>query len=409
MKTLIIIAWRNIWRNKRRTLITAASVLFAVFLSSFMVSIQTGAWDKMVDNMVQYYYGYAQVHQEGYWEDRSLDNAFNLEEAKAQLPNPLIQQIELVPRIESFALASSGDLTMGVMVVGTDPVAENSMTELQERVVKGDYFKDGEPSALLAEGVAEKLKLGVGDTLILISQGYHGTNAAGKYAVKGITRFGSPELNKQMVFLPLQEAQFFYRAESLVTSLAINMDRSDLEPTVKTLKTNLNEEEYEVMAWEELLPALVEAKEVDAASNYIVLLILYVIIAFGIFGTILMMTKERQYEFGVLTAIGMSRGRLAITTWLEIFFLGMIGAIAGILVSFPLVYYFHINPIDMSAMQQGMDDVYEKFGMEPIIPAAFKISIFLGNAFTVFIITTLLSIYPIINIFRLKPVEAMRA
>ena len=110
-----------------------------------------------------------------------------------------------------------------------------------------------------------------------------------------------------------------------------------------------------------------------------------------------------------MTAIGMSRGRLALVTWLEIFFLGMIGAIAGILVSIPLVYYFHINPIDMGAMQQGMDDVYEKFGMEPVIPAAFDLTIFLGNALTIFIITTLLSIYPIINIFRLKPVEAMRA
>lgn len=409
MKTLISIAWRNIWRNKRRTFITAASVLFAVFLSSFMVSIQTGAWDKMVDNMVTYYFGYAQIHQVGYWDDRTLDNSFSLEEAKKDLPTELVEQSALVPRIESFALASSGDLTMGVMVVGTDPEAENAMTDLQDRLVEGAYFQEGEASVLLAEGVAEKLKLGVGDTLILISQGYHGTNAAGKYAIRGITRFGSPDLNKQMVFLPLNEAQFFYRAESLVTSLALNIDRSALEPTVEALKANLNQEKYEVMDWEELLPALVEAKEVDSAGNYIILMVLYVIIAFGIFGTVLMMTKERQYEFGVMTAIGMSRYRLALTTWLEIVFLGMIGAVAGILVSIPLVYYFHVNPLDMSAMQQGMDDAYEKFGMEPIIPAAFDYMIFLGNALTIFIITTLLSIYPIINIFRLKPVEAMRS
>lgn len=409
MKTLILIAWRNIWRNKRRTLITAASVLFAVFLSSFMVSIQTGAWDKMVDNMVTYYFGYAQVHQDGYWEDRTLDNSFSLNAAKEQLPSDLQENIGLVPRIESFALASTGDLTMGVMVVGTDPDAENAMTQLAERVVEGSYFEPNEASALLAEGVAEKLKLSVGDTLILISQGYRGTNAAGKYVIKGITRFGSPDLNKQMVFLPLHEAQYFYRAESLITSLAIDVDRNEAEPTVRALKANLQEDQYEVMDWEELLPALVEAKEMDAAGNYIILIVLYVIIGFGIFGTVLMMTKERQYEFGVMTAIGMSRGRLALITWMEIVFLGMIGAVAGILVSIPLVYYFHLNPIDMGAMQQGMDDAYEKFGMEPIIPAAFDLKIFFGNAFTIFIITTLLSIYPIVNIFRLKPVEAMRA
>lgn len=409
MSTLFKIAWRNIWRNRRRTLITSASILFAVLMATFMNSIQKGAWDKMIDNVVNFYFGYAQVHENGYWDEQSIDKAFPLEDSLRELPAQIPELQRLVPRLESFALASYGASTMGVLVVGTDPATENGMTALEERLVDGRYLEGDRPEVLIAEGVGKNLKLTVGDTLVLISQGYHGVNAAGKYPIVGIVRFGSPELNKQMAYLPLPVAQQFYGANGLVTSLALQIaDQDAVNEVVKATKERIGDEEYEVMKWQEMLPDLVQAKEVDTAGNYIILLILYVIIAFGIFGTILMMTKEREYEFGVLVAIGMNRWKLGLTVWLEIAMLGLIGAFAGIAASFPLVLYFHLHPLDFTEMSQEMADVYEKFGFEPIFPAAFEWDLFLNQALIVLLITTVLAFYPAFKIYRLQAVKAMR-
>lgn len=411
MRTLFKLAWRNIWRNKRRTIITAASILFAVLLAAFMQSIQKGAWDRMVDNVVNFYFGYVQIHSKGYWEEQSLEKAFPMESALSDLPLQVPQIQALVPRLESFALAAHGEKTTGILVVGTDPLAEDNMTGLRKKLIEGNYFGADEDAVLLAQGAAENLQIKTGDTLVLISQGYHGANAAGKYVVKGIVKFGSPELNKQMVYLPLQTAQHFFGAPGLLTSLAVKIgEKQEASVAIDRLREKLDTAQtYEVMGWEELMPELVEAREVDTAGNVIVLLILYVIIAFGIFGTILMMTKERSYEFGVLLAIGMKRHSMGFMVWLETVFLGLLGAVAGMIASLPLIYYFYVHPIDFGKFSKDMATAYEKFGFEPIFPAALDAGIFLQQALVVLAITSVMAIYPLIKIKTLRPVEAMRA
>ncbi len=404
---LLRLAWRNIWRNKRRTAITAASILFAVLFATFMEAIQKGAWDHMISSVVNYYYGYVQVHEEGYWEEQSINKAFALADSLEQLKEEVPEIKEVLPRIESFALASTGKHTSGVMVVGIDPEREDEMTNLKSRILEGRYLEAQEQAALVAEGVADKLELSVGDTIVLISQGYHGVNAAGKYVIKGLVDFGSPELNKQMVYLPLSVAQYFYGASGLVTSLALKLEeQDDIEPAMKALYNRLDTTTYEVMDWEEMLPDLVEAKAMDSAGNVIIYFILYLIIAFGIFGTILMMTKEREYEFGVLISIGMHRWQLGLTVWMEVIMLGLLGAFLGILASIPFVWYFNVNPLKFSGEYAA---AMENFGFEPIFPTKFAPEIFLTQALLVFIITGILAIYPLFKIGRLKLVEAMRA
>ncbi len=398
-------AWRNIWRNRRRTFITAASILFAVLFASFMDSLQRGAWDNMINNVVNYYFGYVQVHQNGYWEEQSIDKAFPLADSLAQVG--AVEGVEAVlPRLESFALAAAGETTSGVLVAGILPNVENKMTDLENRLVEGEYLTESDEAVLVASGVADKLGLALGDTLVLISQGYRGVNAAGKYPIKGIAKFGSPDLNKQMVYLPLPAAQYFYGAPGLATSLALKLGgQEDIKPVVAALRTQLDTSAYEVMDWEELLPDLVQARELDTAGNVIVYFILYMIIAFGIFGTILMMSKEREYEFGVLISIGLQRWQLALSVWVEVILLGVLGALSGILLSMPIVYYFKVNPIRFGG---EMASSLEKFGFEPIFPATFDMQIFMTQALYVFILTAVLALYPIFKIRKLQPVQAMR-
>ncbi len=405
---ILKIAWRNIWRNRRRTLITAASIFFAVFFSIFATSMNRGIFDKMIDDSVQSYMGYIQLHQKGYWEDRILDNAFEYRnELQVQLQKPESVKA-VVPRLESMAMASFGKQTKNVAVTGISPDAENQLTKLKSRLVAGQYLDANEQAILIGEGLAKKLKVSLGDSVILLSQGYRGVNAAQIYPIKGILSFGKPELSAAMVYLPLQTAQYYYGADRLVTSLVIDIEhRKEAPKVIQSLAHTIDTTNtYELLAWQQLIPDIMELKSTKEASNSVVIFILYFIVGFGIFGTILMMTKERTYEFGVLLSIGMKRQQLAFSVWIESLLLGIIGAIIGIIIAYALTYYLMINPI---VMQGDMAEAYIKFGMDPIMPASTDLDIFWTQALIVLSITTLLALYPCITIWRMKPVEAMRA
>ena len=149
MKEYLKIAWRNLWRNRKRTIITMSSVFFAVFLAAMMRSMQLGTYDVMEDNTIRNGTGHIQLHQQGYWDDRSINNTFSggdsLSRKIAQAEN-----VELaVPRLESFALASSGALSKGVAVIGTDPESENEASKLEKRIVEGRYLEKGDDGVLV--------------------------------------------------------------------------------------------------------------------------------------------------------------------------------------------------------------------------------------------------------------------
>ncbi|MEM1122391.1 MAG: FtsX-like permease family protein [Bacteroidota bacterium] len=407
---LLQLAWRNIWRNKRRTLITIGAIAFAVFLASFMRSFQKGVWDTVIDGAVNQFFGYVQIHGNGYWQDQTIDNSIEFNEALAALPQQVDLVEAVVPRIESFALASSGNLTAGVLVLGIDPEKEQQLTGIADKIIDGTYLSAEDNAVMVASGLAEKLGLGLNDTLVIISQGYHGVNAAGKYPINAIFEFGLPDLNKRLIVLPLKTAGIFYGAESRITTLALKInDRKTVPLAVADVKKALSPiEKYEVLEWPELIPELVEARQLDEAGGYIVLGILYLLITFAIFGTILMMTKERSYEFGVLTAIGMQRSKLFSVIWLETIIVAMVGVLLGVLMSTPIVYYFHIHPLDMATLAEEAVEAYEKMGIQSTLPTAFELGIFLQQALVIFLVTSILAIYPLITILKLKPIEAMR-
>ena len=402
---MINLAWRNIWRNKRRTFITLAAIVFAVFFAITMRSLQLGMYGNMIHNVVGFYSGYAQIHQKGYWDDKSIDNSFEFTEELKALGTNSENKVGFLPRLETFALASAVDVTRGCMIVGTDPELENQLTHINDKIIKGRTPAADASEILVAEGLAEYLKLDVGDTLVLIGQGYHGTNAAGKFPVCGIVKFGSPKLNDQLAYLPLAAAQYMTGAEGMLTSLVIMPDENrNIEETIAALSSQLGEN-YEVMKWQEMMPDVVQAIQADNAGGILMLIILYLVIGFGLFGTILMMTAERRFEFGILMAIGMRRGRLASMVVLETALLSIVGAITGIIVSIPITVMGYLYPLEFSGMAaEGM----ERMGIEPIIPFSLDPSIFLSQGAIVLTIALLLSLYPIRTLFQLKAVQAMR-
>lgn len=400
------LAWKNIWRNKRRTLITLASVFLAVVLSILMMSMKQGIYNRMISSMIESFTGYAQVHSNGYWESKNLDDSFILNQGFEDSLTAVKGISGLVPRIEGFALSASENLTRGAMVIGVDPEKERLHTAMNQRVSQGEYLKTDDKSVLIGAGLAEYLKLKVGDTLVLLGQGYHGQNAAGKYPIKGLVKYGSPELSNQLIILPLKEAQWFYGAKDRCTNLVLIIDNPKKAKKISLNIRSFISNNYEVMHWEELNPVLKEMIETDQKEGYVFMFILYLVISFGIFGTMLMMIAERMHEFGVMVAIGMKRIRLATIVWLEVVSISLLGAGLGILAAFPVCGYFYYYPIEFG---DEFGKMFEEYGMEPVLQASIDPGVFVQQAFIVAIIATIIAIYPFVRILKLSAIKAMRS
>lgn len=402
---LVKMAWKNIWRNRNRTLITMSSIFFAVILSVLTTSLQQGTFDNLIKNVVSFYTGYIQVHKNGYWNEQILDNSFeanNITENKI-LKTPNITGVS--PRLESFALASSHDITKGCLTIGIDPIKEDRITYLKNKIVQGSYLKANDKDVLLAEGLAERLKLKLNDTIILISQGYHGATAAGKFPIKGILKFGSPELNEKMLVMSLATAQDFFSAYGMVTTYVLSVrETKELKETVIAARSTLGKE-YEVMSWEEVMPDIKQHIKTDTSNMKYISGILYMLICFGIFGTLLMMITERKFEMGMLVAIGMKKSKLLVLFLFESVFTVFIGCLLGIAASIPVVHYFNKRPLRFGG---SVADAFARFGFEPIFPTSTDAANFINQGTIVLIIGLVLSLYPTYVIMRLDPISAMK-
>lgn len=407
MKTILKLAWRNIWRNKRRTLITVASIMFALFFAIIMRGFQKGSYAKMKENAIESYSGYIQIHKKGYWDDKNINNVFSLDK---EITTKLVSDsrvIDVIPRLESFALASSGESTKGVVVMGVSPDKEDKMTKIKSYMQEGEFINEEDKSILVAADLAKFLKVKVGDTLVLFSSGYHGQTAAGLYPVKGILKLPTPEMNKGTVYLPIKEAQYFFSTDNQLTALVFDLhDIDDAKNVQQEISKSIDLDKYEVMGWEVMNKELLQMIESDNAGGVIMIAILYLVIAFGIFGTVLMMTNERIREFSVMISVGMQKSKLALVVIIELFFLTTLAVIAGIIISLPVMIYFVYNPIRFSGEAlEAMKD----FNFEPVMPISMEPEIFIMQAISISIISLIAMSYPTIKIMTLDVVNGLRS
>jgi ABC-type lipoprotein release transport system permease subunit len=399
------LVWRNLWRNRRRTLITMASVTFAVLLAVVMQSLQKGTFGNLIRNVVRFHSGYIQVHAKGYWDERVIENSFGLEASLLTGIRRNAHVRTVVPRLETYALASTGEKTKGCMVNGISPSTEDSLTRLSGRVYKGRYLENGSHGVLVAEGLAGRLGIGLNDTLVLLGQGFQGSTAAGRYKVEALLRFNSPTLNESMVYMTLPDAQSFLSAEGRVTTLALDVTDPDRLEEVAMELSESTGPHYEVMSWKEMMPEVENHIRSDAVSLFIWMGILYLIIAFGIFSTLLMMVAERRYELGMLVAIGMRRRRLAGMLFMETILITLSGVLVGVVLAVPVVWYMREHPLRIGG-EGGR--AFAKWGFEPILPTMLDPKTFVLQSGIVMCIALLIGTYPAWKAMRTDPVRAMK-
>ena len=401
---LIKLAWRNIWRNKKRSLITISAIFIAVFLCVLLRALQLGLYDNMINNVVGSYSGYIQIHSKGFWDEQIVDNSFSPDKGFINEIESINGVSNTLQRIQSGSLASSSDLSKFVFVTGIEPLKESSLTNWEKRLIKGQLLKEESKSLNVGKGVAKYFDLKIGDTLVLLGQGYHGMQAAGAYPVSGILDLKNPTLNKISVFMTLPQAQDFLSAQNMITHLILNKkENKDEDAIALNVKNLIDNEVYEVMTWREMIPELEQTIKADSAGGLIMVFILYMIVTFGIFGTVLMMTQERKYEFGVLISIGMKKIRLIKTMIYETVLLASVGAILGIALSRPVIIF--LSPIKFPKEQAQM---FENLGFEAVIPLMNTYDIPLTHGFIIFFISLIVCLYPLSVIIKLDPIKAMK-
>ncbi len=399
------IAWRNLWRNKKRTLITVSMITLSVALAVFMRSFQEGSYSKMIENAVGKYTGYVQVHNKDYWDDKSIDNGIEID-------NNLISKIKSVSdvegvnlRLESFALTSHGNNTKGAVIIGIIP-EEEDLLGLKPRIIKGSYINSNDNAIILGSKLAGYLKVSVGDTLVLLGQGHWGQSAVAAYPVQGIVKMPSPELDRQVVFLPLKLTQNYLSFPNGITSIVVKFsDARKTQIITDDLNSKLDTTKYRAIAWQEMTPGLVQMIQSDRAGGVLMIAILYMIIVFGVFGTVLMMTEERKKEYAVMIAIGTQKTKLMSISFYETILMNSLGVITGIIITIPLLIYFSYYPIHITGKEA---ESFERIGIEPIMPTIISFKIFFNQILVILSISLVAYVYPMISIIKLKVIKAMK-
>lgn len=403
---MLKLAWRNIWRNKGRSIITIAAVMFCVIFAVVLRSFQVGVWENMIHEIVGNNFGYLQIHEDGFWADQSLDRTMDLSAVNSEELLAVDGVDRLIPRMESFSLLYHGSNTKGSLVMGIDPAVELPGLQLDDILLEGRGFTRDDSVIVVSEGLAKYFNVGLGDTLLFMGQGYHGATAYGAFPIGGIARMTNPELNKQLVLMPFQKAQYMYNCTDRATTLVVAIDEeADYEVVGATLKGS-GAEGLEILQWKELFPEIIQTIEVDMAGGRIFVTILYFIISFVLLGTVIMMVAERQREFGILVSIGMKKTKLAFVTLLENVMLIMGGAIVGMAVVKPVQFYFKYNPIDLSGQ---MKEAIEQYNFEPKLYTTTSFIINLNHGTIIFFIGVLVSLYAVVKIMKLNPIESMRS
>jgi len=394
-------AWRNIWRNPRRSVLTIAAIGFASLLLVFMFSFQFGSYDAMVNSSVKTRTGHLQVLKEGYHDNQNIRLVISEPESIGKILDRIPEVEAYSFRGEAFSLASSEKRTYGVMVVGVDPEREAEISNIKDVIRRGAYLsEEDEPDqAIFGIKLADNLKADVGDEVTLLGQGRDGSVAATVLKIKGLVRTGIDEMDRSILYMHLDTFQEVYFMDGSVHRIVIIADNlGDVAPIEKRLKQELKTLETSdsliVMTWEELNPGLPQSIEMDMISGVIWYLFLVMVVAFSIMNTFLMAIFERTKEFGVMLALGTKPTRLVKILLFESMSITSLGLVIGMILGSLLTLYFQDVGIDLG----GASEITSEFGISGrLYPKLTPLSVVIGPA-AVLVITSFAALYPALKV-----------
>ena len=408
MSITLRMAWRNLWRHKRRTWLTVGAMIFSNLILVFAISLQFGSYQMMIDNSLKSYTGHMQIQRKGYNEEPKMRSSID---AVIPLANNVRKQLGsdmVAARGVSFALTSSEQRSYGLQIIGVEPEYEPNVSTLPGLIHQGSYFTDINAEEIVIGSVlARNLRVGVGDELTLLGSGHDGSFAAGIAIVTGIFDSGIVDIDRTMAQLPIGYFQSLFgmdgRGHNIVINAADLSQASSLQRAIINMLTD--HDDLVVLNWDKLQPGLKQAIQADLASAWFMYGVLIVLVAFSVLNTQLMSVLERTREFGVMMALGVNPARLGSLVMTETAVMSGLGLAIGSALGFMLTWYLSV----VGFSYPGMEEMTERFNLpDRMYPSLSVLSIMLGPGI-IFICSLLASIYPALRLFFLQPVSAMRA
>ena len=404
-------AWRNIWRNPRRTILTVCAITFASVLLVFMLSFQFGSYETMINTSVKISTGHLQIQAEKYLEKKSIRYVIPDPDKITAILNHIPEVAAYTLRGQAFSLISSQDRTYGAVVTGIDPEREATVSRMKKLMREGDFLTGHEVNqALVGRLLAKNLRVTIGDELTLLGQGRDGSIAATVVQVKGIFGSGIDEFDRSTLQIPLSTFQEIFSMDHAIHEVVVIAkslsDVPEIKAEIQATLSGLDKDgSLKTLDWQELMPGLRQAIEMDLVSGLIFYGLLIIVVAFSILNTFLMAIFERKKEFGVMMAIGTSPRRLTKVLLIESMSMTLIGIVIGIILGIFITYYFQVHGIDFGAGQE----LLSQFGITGrIYPKLSLLSVSIGPVMVLFF-TFIAALYPALKVRRLRPVEAMAA
>jgi putative ABC transport system permease protein len=404
---VIQLAWRNIWRNPRRTAVILAAVIIGVWSMVFMGALMRGVIDQMVDNGISTLTGHLQVHHRDYRRDPVIEHSIvDPDSVERQLERHLPSGSRWAARLRVSAVAGNARHNAGVTLVGIDPVAEAKISFIGHAVTRGRYLKTDDPHGIvIGAALAEKFETRLGRKLVLMSQDTRKEVASRAYRIVGIFHAEMEATEKQFVFVTRPAAARLLGVGNGVSEYSAVLPdgyRDRAAAVAADLGADLPDI-YAVAAWRRILPMVNAYLEMMNAWTLIWFVVVFIAMGFGIVNTMLMAVFERMREFGVLKALGTRPAWIVRDVLTEAFLLLMMGMAAGSLLgALTSVWLAHVG-IDLTLLAKGA----EYAGMSRIVyPALYGADLVLANG-VVLALGMLISLYPAVKAARFTPVEAM--
>ncbi len=402
--SVLAIAWRNIVRNRGRSLLTAAAIAIGLAALLFLWGFNDGAHNNMMRNYQAMFVGSLQIHKTGFFARPKLDRHIR-DPAAVAAALAAAGVGRWTPRLTSFALAAGAETSAGMLLVGLDPKREPLVSNVAGKIVRGRFFAPGESYVcILGQGGARKLKVGLGDDVVLLGQDRRGGLAAERCTLVGIVAGSDPAIDKGMVLAPLATVQEMLAMEGRVTDVVALIPDSLLDGVTASLRRELAQADLEVLRWFDMFPIMKEWVALDNGFYYIFLGIVLLIVIAGVTNTVQMSMIERTREFGVLMALGTRRADIAALVITESLIIGLVGTVAGTAFGLGAVAHYGRMGIDLSQMTEGLS----RFYMDPVIYTEIDTDHLAITVLAMLAAAMASALYPAFKATRLEPVEAIR-
>jgi putative ABC transport system permease protein len=401
---LLTIAWRNIWRNKRRSLIVLSSVAVGLVAILLNDGLSIGMVRQIFENQIGSHVSHIQIHSKGFNDNKVIQNSMTdpgrVGEVLARTPGI----VHYSPRVVTYGLLSSAVNSSGCIIVGIDPAMEREVTTISRSVVEGTYLSGKRHEVVIGKELAEKLNVGLGDKVVGMASTMSGSVGADMFRVVGLFQTVSSEFDKSYMFISLENAQDMLEMGTAVSEFAIiTRDRRQAEQISDQLASALGPS-YEVLTYADIMPLMISQMRIYEESMYIVYVIVGLAMIFGIINTMLMSVFERIREFGVLMSIGMKNSRLVGMILMEAAVLGVVGAVVGLLAGLALIIPLSHSGLNLSMFSESLTS----FGTGSVIYPVLRFSAVVESMVIIPFVAVIGAIYPALKAIRFEPVRAIR-